>query len=65
MEFNIYAPVDLFIGGVVFLILFGIGLSLTPESFRKVFLAAGALFFGLVAQLIAFPVIAFCLVYFV
>lgn len=65
MEFNIYSPVDLFIGGVLFLIMFGIGLSLTPESFRKVFLAPGALIFGLIAQMIAFPVIAFCVVYFV
>lgn len=65
MELNSYSSIDLFISGVLSLIMFGIGLSLTFENFKNVFLSPKSLIIGLIAQMILLPIIAFFVVYFI
>lgn len=64
MEFNSYTSIDLFISGVLALIMFGIGLSLTFSSFRNLFFAPKSLIIGLAAQMIFLPLLAFGTVFF-
>ncbi len=64
MEFNSYTSIDLFISGVLALIMFGIGLSLTFSSFRDLFFAPKSLIIGLIAQMIFLPLLAFVVVFF-
>lgn len=51
--------IDLLIGGILALIMFGIGLSLRAESFQRLFADPRVLLLGLFLQLIWLPVIAF------
>jgi bile acid:Na+ symporter, BASS family len=59
MEFSFYSPIDIFISLVLGFIMFGIGLSLTPQNFRNIALYPKAFVVGLSAQMIALPLIAF------
>ena len=54
--------IDFLVGGVLFLINFSIGSSLTISDFRKVFHAPRSLVIGLVLQMIGLPLLAFGIV---
>lgn len=47
----------------IFLIMIGMGMTLLPKDFREVIIAPRATFFGLFAQLLMMPVVAFILGY--
>ncbi len=64
MEFSSYSYIDILISGVLALIMFGIGLSLTPLSFKNIFVYPKSILIGLSSQMIALPLITFCAVYF-
>lgn len=54
-----YYLIDYLISAVLALIMFGLGLSLTIEHFKKIFLFPKALITGLLTQVILIPFIAF------
>lgn len=56
VEYNV---IDVLISSVIALIMFGISLSLTPESFKNIFKYPKSLIVGLSAQMMFLPVIAF------
>ena len=51
----------LFLPAALIFIMFGMGMSLTPGDFKRVILAPKAKILGLACQLLALPVLAFCL----
>jgi BASS family bile acid:Na+ symporter len=59
MGTGFYSLIDIFISFVLAFIMFGIGLSLTPQSFRNIAVYPKAFIIGLTAQMIALPLIAF------
>lgn len=63
--FNDYSIIDIAVSIVLFLIMFGIGLSQTTSNYKRLFIAPKALLLGLFAQMILLPVIAFLIVAFV
>jgi BASS family bile acid:Na+ symporter len=65
MEFTSYSYIDIVISGVLALIMFGIGISLTFSSFKNIFISPKSLLIGLFAQMIVLPSLVFCIVYFV
>jgi len=59
MEVISFSFFDIFISLVLAGIMFGLGLSLTPENFRNILLFPRAFFLGLTVQMITLPVIAY------
>ena len=59
-----YTYIDLLISIVLAFIMLGVGLSLTYQSFKDLFLHPRALAIGLSSQLIVLPIIAFVISYF-
>jgi BASS family bile acid:Na+ symporter len=59
-----YALVDVLISCVLALIMFGIGLSLSLESFKKLIVSPRSVIIGLFAQMIVLPLIAFLFCYY-
>jgi bile acid:Na+ symporter, BASS family len=59
-----YSFIDLLLSAILALIMFGVGLSLTPRNFRDIFLFPKSLFVGLTSQIIVLPVIAFIIAFF-
>lgn len=59
-----YTLVDLLISSVLALIMFGIGLSLSLQSFRQLIVAPRPLIVGLFSQMLVLPFIAFLFCYF-
>ncbi|MBM3420562.1 MAG: bile acid:sodium symporter family protein [Bacteroidetes bacterium] len=55
---------DLLISIVLAFIMFGIGLSVPPSSFRKIFVYPRAMIIGLASQMIGLPILAFAAAYF-
>jgi bile acid:Na+ symporter, BASS family len=53
--------VDIGLPAALFLIMIGMGLTLTPKDFREVLIAPKATLFGLVAQVLIVPLAAFAL----
>jgi bile acid:Na+ symporter, BASS family len=64
MEIISYSVIDILIGFVLASVMFGLGLSVTEENFRKIVFAPRAFFIGLGSQMIALPVIAFIILLF-
>ncbi|NQT76369.1 MAG: bile acid:sodium symporter family protein [Bacteroidetes bacterium] len=54
-----YNFADILISGVLALIMFGIGLSLTFQNFKNIFLFPKAIITGLSSQMLVLPIIAF------
>ena len=59
MEFSSYSYIDILISCVLGFIMFGIGLSLTPQNFKNIAIYPKAFIIGLTTQMIALPLIAF------
>jgi len=59
MGLSSYTYIDLLISSVLMLMMIGIGLSLTPSSFKNIFIEPESLLIGLIIQMIGLPVIAF------
>jgi BASS family bile acid:Na+ symporter len=59
MFFSSYTYIDLLISFVLALIMVGLGLSLTPISFRNILISPKPLVIGLLIQMIGLPLIAF------
>lgn len=59
-----YTVTDLLLSLILALIMLGVGLSLTPGSFRNLFLYPKPLLIGLTSQIIILPLIAFIVSYF-
>jgi len=59
MYFSTYTYIDLLISLVLALIMVGLGLSLTPVSFRNILVSPKPLIIGLFVQMIGLPLIAF------
>jgi len=55
---------DLLVSGVLATIMFGIGLSINLNDLRDVYRSPRAFFYGLFAQMILLPIIAFSITYF-
>lgn len=64
MGISSYTYIDLLISAVLSLMMIGIGLSLTPASFKNIFTEPKSLIIGLVIQMIALPIIAFIITLF-
>jgi bile acid:Na+ symporter, BASS family len=63
MYFSSYTNIDLLISSVLALIMVGLGLSLTPVSFRNILVSPKPLIIGLLVQIIGLPVIAFLITF--
>jgi bile acid:Na+ symporter, BASS family len=59
-----YSVIDILLSIVLAFIMLGVGMSLTPASFKNLYLFPKPLLIGLVSQIIALPVIAFIISYF-
>ncbi len=59
-----YSFIDILLSSILALIMFGVGLSLTPSNFKDLFLFPKPLFIGLASQILVLPVIAFIVSYF-
>jgi BASS family bile acid:Na+ symporter len=64
METVSYSFIDVFISVVLAAIMFGLGLSLTVGSFKKIVFYPRAFFIGLASQMIALPLIAYVILMF-
>jgi bile acid:Na+ symporter, BASS family len=64
MFLSSYSLIDVLLSLTLAFIMLGVGLSLTTESFRNLFLFPRPLVVGLLSQLIILPVIAFLISYF-
>jgi bile acid:Na+ symporter, BASS family len=64
MELASYTFLDLLLSFILAFIMLGVGLSLTPSSFKNLFLFPKPLLIGLTSQIIVLPVIAFLISYF-
>ena len=64
MVLSSYTLIDVLLSLTLAFIMLGVGLSLTTESFRTLFLFPRPLVVGLLSQLIVLPVIAFLISYF-
>lgn len=56
--------IDFLVGGVLAIIMFGVGLSISLDDLREIWHAPRAFFYGLFAQMVLLPVIAFILTFF-
>jgi BASS family bile acid:Na+ symporter len=59
MESNLFATVGLPIA--LFIIMFGLGLSLTTNDFKRIMLSPKAIFIGSLTQLVLLPILGFCI----
>ena len=59
-----YSFIDILLSSILALIMFGVGLSLTPSNFKNIFLFPKSLIVGLSSQIIVLPIIAFIVSYF-
>jgi bile acid:Na+ symporter, BASS family len=59
-----YSFIDVLLSTILALIMFGVGLSLTPRNFRDIFLFPKPLIVGLTSQIIVLPVFAFIIAFF-
>ena len=59
-----YSLIDVLLSTILALIMFGVGLSLTPRNFRDIILFPRPLFIGLTSQIIVLPIIAFVIAFF-
>jgi BASS family bile acid:Na+ symporter len=59
MELASYTLLDILLSFILAFIMLGVGLSLTPSSFKNLFLYPRALIIGLTSQIIILPVLAF------
>ncbi len=64
MESTSYSFIDILISSVLALIMFGIGLSLTPQKFKENLIYPKSLIIGLVMQMVGLPILAFIIAYF-
>lgn len=64
MFLSSYTVIDMLLSLTLAFIMLGVGLSLTADSFRKLFLFPRPLIIGLLSQLIILPLIAFLISYF-
>jgi BASS family bile acid:Na+ symporter len=64
MELASYTLLDLLLSFILAFIMLGVGLSLTPSSFKNLFLYPRALIIGLTSQIVVLPIIAFLISYF-
>jgi BASS family bile acid:Na+ symporter len=64
MVLSSYSLIDVLLSLTLAFIMLGVGLSLTTESFRNLFLFPRPLVLGLLSQIIVLPVIAFLISYF-
>jgi BASS family bile acid:Na+ symporter len=64
MGLSSYTFLDLLLSAVLAFIMLGVGLSLTADSFRNLFIFPKPLLIGLSSQIIILPIIAFILSYF-
>jgi len=64
MVLSSYSLIDVLLSLTLAFIMLGVGLSLTTESFRNLFLFPRPLVVGLLSQIIVLPVIAFLISYF-
>lgn len=56
--------IEIGLPAALFLIMIGMGMTLTPKDFREVLVAPRATLFGLLAQVILMPLLAFVLIHF-
>ena len=61
MELSSYSFIDILISCVLGFIMFGIGLSLTPQNFKTIAIYPKSFIIGLTTQMIALPLIAFAI----
>jgi BASS family bile acid:Na+ symporter len=64
MELASYTFLDFFLSFILAFIMLGVGLSLTPASFKNLFLFPKPLLVGLTSQIIVLPIIAFIVSFF-
>jgi bile acid:Na+ symporter, BASS family len=64
MTLTSYTFIDLLLSLVLAFIMLGVGLSLTPSSFKNLFLFPKPLIVGLTSQIIILPIIAFIISFF-
>jgi bile acid:Na+ symporter, BASS family len=64
MVHSSYSLIDILLSTILALIMFGVGLSLTPRNFKDIFLFPRPLFIGLTSQIIVLPIIAFIISFF-
>jgi len=64
MELASYTFLDILLSIILAFIMLGVGLSLTPASFKNLFLFPKPLIIGLTSQIIVLPVIAFIISFF-
>lgn len=64
MTLPVYSFLDILLTLVLAFIMFGVGLSLTPSSFKNLYLFPRPILIGLTSQIIVLPVIAFLVSYF-
>ena len=64
MELASYSLLDISLSIILAFIMLGVGLSLTPASFKNLFLFPKPLIIGLTSQIIVLPVIAFIISFF-
>ena len=64
MALSSYSFIDILLSTILALIMFGVGLSLTPRNFRDIFLFPRPLFIGLTSQIIVLPAIALIITFF-
>lgn len=64
MDLPTYTFLDLLLSIILAFIMFGVGLSLTPVSFKNLFLFPKPLIIGLASQIIILPVLAFLISFF-
>ena len=64
MIFASYSLIDILLSIVLAFIMLGVGLSLTPGSFKNLYLFPKPLLIGLASQIIILPIIAFIISYF-
>jgi BASS family bile acid:Na+ symporter len=64
MDLSSYSFLDILLSFILAFIMLGVGLSLTPASFKNLFLFPKPLIIGLTSQIIVLPVIAFIISFF-
>jgi BASS family bile acid:Na+ symporter len=64
MALSSYTFIDILLSSILALIMLGVGLSLTSESFKVIFLYPRPLLIGLASQIIILPLLAFIISFF-
>jgi BASS family bile acid:Na+ symporter len=64
MELSSYSLLDIILSIILAFIMLGVGLSLTPSSFKNLILFPKPLLIGLASQIIILPIIAFIITFF-